>query len=139
MIDALAHSRALDRKASLALLRVVCDDVAPRITPDDLVDDPDDDAILNRYLDHRLLVPEFLITGASHLRLLATLMAAAARFRVLRARGVRALHAIIELDRVILHSNWVPALFADGRDEMGALLALWSLGGAWRQAHRASG
>ena len=136
LIDALAAERSLEAATTISLLQMVCDDEAPRIAPTEIVADPPDDVILNRYLDHRLLVPEFLITGASHLRLLATLFAACARFRVQRARGVRALHTVIDLDRMILHSNWVPALFADGRDEMDVLTALWSMATAWPRQRR---
>lgn len=89
----------------------------------------DEDALLGLYLEHRLLAPEFLMTGASLARLLGALFAAVARFRIEKARGSTALDAIANLDRLLLHSDYLPQLFAAHVEEAKvwpslALLAL---------------
>lgn len=71
----------------------------------------DEEALLNRYLDHRLLLPEFLLKGASLGRLLGVLFALVARFRSARANGVAPLDAIRHLDQLALHSDFVSQLF----------------------------
>jgi len=101
----------LEAGADRTVLSALYDDWASRIEPSDLPPDPPSDELLNGYLDRRLLVPEFLITGASLGRLLGVLLALVARYRIERARGTGALHAIGHLDRLVLHSDFVPRLF----------------------------
>lgn len=110
-----------------SVLAAVWDDDSARITPDDIRPDPPDGALLNAYLDHRLMAPEFLMTRASLVRVLGALFAAVGRFRVERAQGRRAMHAVMHFDRMLLHSDWIDDLFPAEVDEMVALASLWAL------------
>ena len=115
----------VDNGALMSVLTVLFNDRPPRCEPEDILDDPEDDVLLNHYLNHRLLVPEFLSRRASLVRLLGMLFAAVARFRIDRAHGKRAMHAILHLDRLILHSDLVDDLFACSEDEMAVCATLW--------------
>lgn len=98
-----------------------------RIEPDDIANDPSGDDLLNRYLDHRLMVPEFLSSRASLVRLLGAMFAAVARYRIERAWGKRVMYAVLHIDRLIQHSDYVSGLFPDDLPEMEACRSLWLL------------
>jgi len=112
--------RQFDRHSATPLLRqgaiesileAVYDDHSARSEPTDIPDDPNEDGLLNRYLEHRLLAPEFLMTGASLGRLLGVLFVILARYRLERGRGTGALHTIMHLDRLLLHADYLDQIF----------------------------
>lgn len=103
--------------------RVLCgffDESSARRDPGDVGAVADEDALLGSYLEHRLMLPEFLMTGASLGRIIGVLFAAVARYRFERARGATAPAAIAHLDAILLHSNYVPGLFPDDVPEPDA-------------------
>ncbi len=114
----------LRQGAAPEVLEAVFDDHAKRIELPYEEEDLGADDALNRYLEHRLLVPEFLITGASLARLLGVLFAILARFRRERARGKGVLASIMHLDRLLLHSDFIPQLFPADVDEPQAWQSL---------------
>jgi hypothetical protein len=65
----------------------------------------DEDALLLRYLHHRLLVPVFYLSVASPRFLIATLFAMIARYRIERERCYDVLAAVRQLDRYFVHTS----------------------------------
>lgn len=118
--------------AAEQVLAAVYDDPGAPLPAPDVQERGGSDEVLNRYLIHRLLVPEFLVASASLGRLLGVLFALMARYRFERALGRSPGHAIANLDRLILHSDYPRRLFPDDVEETVAwpslaLLALAQL------------
>ncbi len=118
--DPQAGAPLLRQGAVRSILEAVYDDHSARSEPTDIPADPDEQLLLNRYLDHRLLAPEFIMTGASLARLLGVLFVIVARYRLERARGTRPLHAIMHLDRLLLHADYLDQLFPEDVPETEA-------------------
>jgi hypothetical protein len=112
-----AAAPLLAEGASEQVLAAVFDDPGAPQAPADAGARGADDRILNRYLVHRLLVPEFLVTGASLGRLLGVLFAIVARYRIERSRGHAPGRAVANIDRLILHSDYHRTLFPDAVGE----------------------
>jgi len=112
-----AAAPLLAEGASEQVLAAVFDAPGPAQASADVEAAGADDSILNRYLVHRLLVPEFLVTRASLGRLLGVLFAIVARYRIERSRGHAPGRAIANVDRLILHSDYHRTLFPDDVDE----------------------
>ncbi|TNF29666.1 MAG: hypothetical protein EP329_15235 [Deltaproteobacteria bacterium] len=73
-----------------------------------------EDALLARYLAHRLLVPAFYSTRTDLAWLLGVLFLAVARYRVERARGATPMFALRHVELLVLHSGMpVRALLGD--------------------------
>lgn len=86
--------------------------------------DGDEDALLRRYLAHRLLVPAFYAAHTDVAWLLAMLYTSVARYRVDRGRGATPLAALREVDMLLVHSGMPRGLFGDGRPAWRALAAI---------------
>jgi hypothetical protein len=101
----------LERGAERAVLAGLFPSPVPLQPPLGWPEPADEEALLNRYLQHRLLLPEFMLKGASLGRLLGVMFALVARFRMARARGMAALDAIRHVDQLALHSDFTNQLF----------------------------
>ena len=75
-----------------------------RPMPDPPPFDGDEDALLTRYLAHRLLVPAFYVTRTDLGWLLGALAIAIARYRVERARGAAPVFALRHAELLLIHS-----------------------------------
>jgi len=64
-----------------------------------------EDALLSRYLAHRLLVPAFYSTRTDLAWLVGALFLAVARYRVERARGATPMVALRHVELLVLHSG----------------------------------
>lgn len=91
---------------------------------DDVTPDLEPGVLLGRFLEHRLLVPEFIIHHAGLTRVLGALFAAVVRERIERERGHRPAQAVMAVDGLISHSGWLRSIFAYG-DEIECLRSLW--------------
>jgi hypothetical protein len=106
---ALADTLAEAGVVSSVVAELVADH-SPRSDPGPL-EVSDEDTLLGAYLEHRMMVPEFLMTGASLGRLIGALFAIVARFRFERARGVSAAAALAHVERLLLHSDLLDRMF----------------------------
>ena len=73
--------------------------------------DLDEDALVMRYLGHRLACPTYYLSSLDHRHGLTVLFAMLARYRILRARGLEPLPSIRELDCTFIHGGAASALY----------------------------
>lgn len=71
----------------------------------------DEDALVLRYLGHRLACPTYYLSSLDHRHGLTVLFAMLARYRILRARGLEPLPSIRELDCTFIHGGAASALY----------------------------
>lgn len=92
----------------------------------------DEDALLSRYLAHRLLAPSPYARETSIRYLIGALYAGLARYAIERARGESPLVALRRVDHLIVHTGWLPLVLSPERGS-----AEWrpvaALARAWRE------
>lgn len=86
----------------------------------------DEDALLTRYLLHRVACPTYYLHACDPRFMLMTLFAMLARHRIERARGFDPLAAVRNLDRFFVHSGGSAAILSGGstNDAWRAMAAL---------------